>query len=95
MVCSTSELQTYQGPVAVYSVEISMADTRVLDVDKNLIWAGLLYGNLLVVDGPTGLLDDLCPLLLWNFWHYDNVKFENLKDREKCLSNVVDCLIES
>ena len=95
MARSTSQLQTYQGPIAVHSVEISVADTRVLDVDKNLIWAGLLNGNLLVVDGPTGLLDDLCPLLLWNFWHYDNVKFENLKDREKCLSNVVDCLIES
>lgn len=74
MVCSTSALRTYQGPVAVHSVEISVADTRVLDVDKNLIWAGLLYGNLFVVDGPTGLLDDLCPLLLWNFWHSGNVK---------------------
>jgi len=46
-----------------------MADTRVLDVDKNLIWTRLADGNLFVLDGATGLLDDLRPLLLWDFWH--------------------------
>jgi hypothetical protein len=32
-------------------VQICVADTGVLDVDKNLIWARLLDGNLLVDDG--------------------------------------------
>ena len=59
----------YQWPVSVHSVQISVADTRVLDVDKNLIGAGLLYGNLLVLDGASGLVDDLRPLLLWNGRH--------------------------
>jgi hypothetical protein len=65
------ESWAYQGPVAIHGVEISVADTRVLDVDENFIWAGLLNGNLLVLDGTTGLLDDLRPLLLWDFWHVD------------------------
>lgn len=46
-----------------------MADARILDVDENLIWTRLLYGNLLVIDGTTGLLDDLRPLLVGDFWH--------------------------
>jgi len=40
----------------------SVADTRVLDVDENLIWAGLLHGNLLVLDGTTSLFNDTSPL---------------------------------
>lgn len=48
-----------------------MADTRVFDVDKNLIWAGFLYGDLLVLDGAAGLFNDLCPLLLRNAAHGD------------------------
>ena len=64
----------YQRPVTVHGVEISVTDTRVLDVDKNLIWARLLDGNLLVLYGTTGLLDDLRPLLLWDFWHCDVVR---------------------
>jgi hypothetical protein len=55
-------------------VEIGMANTRELDVDENLIWAGLLYWDLLVLDGTTGLLDDLCPLLLRNGTHSDDLK---------------------
>jgi hypothetical protein len=39
-----------QWPVAVDGVEIGVADTRVLDVDENLIWAGLLNWDLLVDD---------------------------------------------
>jgi hypothetical protein len=37
-----------QWPVTVHGVEISVADTRVLDVDENLIWTGLLDWNFLV-----------------------------------------------
>ena len=48
-----------------------MADTGVLDVDENLIWTVLVYGNLFVLDGTTGLLDDLRPLLLGNFAHIE------------------------
>jgi hypothetical protein len=50
-------------------VQIRVADTRVLNVDKNLIGAGLPYGNLLVLDGASGLFDDLRPLLLGNGSH--------------------------
>ena len=55
-----------------------MADTGVLDVDENLIWTGLVYGNLFVLDGTTGLLNDLCPLFLWDFWHCGCVKVGKL-----------------
>jgi hypothetical protein len=78
MVCSTSALRTYQGPVAVHSVEISVADTRVLDVDKNLIRAWLLHWNLLVLDGSTSLLNDLRPLLGRNGTHVDVSKLLNM-----------------
>ena len=40
-----------------------MADTRVLDVDEDLIGTRLGDGNLLVFDGTAGGLDDLGPLL--------------------------------
>jgi hypothetical protein len=40
-----------QWPIAVHSVEICVADTRELDVDKYLIWAWLLDRDLLVLDG--------------------------------------------
>lgn len=59
----------YQGPVAVHSVEIGMADTRVLDIDQNLIGTGLLNWNLLVLDWTASLLNDLRPLLLGNVAH--------------------------
>ena len=49
-----------------------MANTRVLDVDENLIRTRLLYGDLLVVDGATSLLDDLRPLLGRNRTHVDD-----------------------
>ena len=48
-----------------------MADTRVLDVDEDLIRAGLLDGDLLVFDGTTGLLEDLRVLLGRNGTHDD------------------------
>jgi len=51
-----------KGPVTHDSVEIGVADTRVLDVDEDLIGTGLLDGNLLVDNGTTSLLDDLRPL---------------------------------
>jgi hypothetical protein len=75
-----------QWPVTVDSVEISVADTRVLNVDENFIWAGLCNWDLLVDDSyeelgplnelksgqvrltPSGLLDNLCPLLSWDLW---------------------------
>lgn len=40
----------WQWPVTVDSVEICVADTRVFDVDENLIWAGLCNWDLLVDD---------------------------------------------
>ena len=39
-----------QWPIAVHSVEICVADTRELNVDKYLIWAWLLDGDLLVLN---------------------------------------------
>lgn len=39
-----------QWPVTVDGVEISVADTRVLDVDENLIWSRLLDWDPLVDD---------------------------------------------
>jgi hypothetical protein len=48
-----------------------VAHTRELDVDENLVRSWLLDGNLLVVDGTTGLLDDLRPLLGWNGTHVE------------------------
>lgn len=39
-----------QWPVSVDGVEISVTDTRVLDVDENLIWARFLHWDLLVDD---------------------------------------------
>lgn len=52
-----------QRPVAVNSMEVGVADARVLDVDENFIWAGLGDGNLLVLHGTPGGLDDAGPLL--------------------------------
>jgi hypothetical protein len=46
-----------------------VADARVLDVDENFVGAGLLYGDLLVFNWASSLLDDLCPLLLRNGRH--------------------------
>lgn len=40
-----------QGPVTHHGVEISVADTGVLDIDKDLGGAGLLDGDLLVLGG--------------------------------------------
>jgi len=53
-------------PVAVHGVQVGVADTRVLDVDEDLIGTGLLNGNLLVLNWAAGLLDDLGHLLLGN-----------------------------
>lgn len=44
-----------------------MADTRVLDIDQDLIWPRLLHWNLLVLNGTAGLLNNTGPLLLWDF----------------------------
>ena len=62
-------MEAYKRPVTVHGMEISVADTRVLDVDENFIGGWLLDGNLPVVDGAAGLLNNLRPLLLGNFWH--------------------------
>jgi hypothetical protein len=67
-------LETYQWPVTVDGVQIGVADTRVLDVDKNLIWAGLLNRNPLVVDGSASLFNDLRPLLGRNGTHIGDLK---------------------
>jgi len=56
-----------QRPVSVHGMKISVAHSRELDVDQDLIWAWLLHGYLLVLDWSPCLLDDLRPLLLWDF----------------------------
>lgn len=48
-----------------------MADTRVLDIDENLIGTGLLNWNLGVLDGTSSLLDNLGPLLGRDVGHCD------------------------
>jgi hypothetical protein len=63
---------TYKRPVTVDGVQISMADTRVFDVDKNLIRTWLLDRNLLVLDGAASLLNDLRPLLGRKRTHFDS-----------------------
>lgn len=46
---ATDEGHLYgEGPVTVLGVEIGVADARVLDIDEDLIGAGLLDVNLLV-----------------------------------------------
>lgn len=58
----------WQRPVAVQSVQVSVTYARELDVDKDLVRAGLLHGDLLVLDWAARLLDDLCPLHPGDFW---------------------------
>jgi hypothetical protein len=48
----------WQWPVAIDGMEISVADARVLDIDKNLIWARLWNWDLLV-DNSCGELEPL------------------------------------
>jgi hypothetical protein len=62
-------VEAHERPVAIHGMEISVADTRVLDVDEDFVRGWLLDGDLLIVDGAAGLLDNLRPLLLGNFWH--------------------------
>lgn len=73
------KIPAYQWPVTVDGVEICVANTRILDVDENLIRTGLLDGNLLVLDGAAGLVDDLCPLLGWDGSHCDGMCGEDNK----------------
>lgn len=44
-----------------------MADSGILDVDKDLVGARLRNGDLLELEFTTSLLDDLSPLLLGDF----------------------------
>lgn len=53
----------WEWPVAVHGVQVSVAYTRVLDVDEDLIWAWLLDWDGLVFDWASGLLDDHSLLL--------------------------------
>jgi len=55
-----------EWPITVNSMEISVADARKLDVDKNLIWARLLDWDLLIFDLSSTLVQDLSPLLVWD-----------------------------
>lgn len=48
-----------QWPISIHGVKVGVAHTGVFDVDEDFIWARLRYWNLLVVDGSTGLLDNL------------------------------------
>jgi hypothetical protein len=71
-----------------------VADTRVLDVDKNLIWARLLNRNSLVVDGASSLLDDLRPLLGRNGTHVGDLKL--IREYVKvcwCGSKVIELVV--
>jgi hypothetical protein len=43
-----------QWPISIDSVEIGVADTRVLDVDQNLVWTWFLDWDLLIDDGCKG-----------------------------------------
>jgi hypothetical protein len=52
-----------ERPVAVHGVQVSVADTRELDVDEDLIGTGLLDVNLLVLNWAAGLLNDHSHLL--------------------------------
>jgi hypothetical protein len=65
---------THQRPVAINGMQIGVADTRVLDVDEDLIRTRLLYGNLLIIDGTASLLDDLRPLFGRNRTHVDGLE---------------------
>ena len=65
----TEFVVTYQWPVTIDGMKISVADTRVLDVDENLIRTWLLNWNLLVLDWSAGLLNHLRPLLGRNGTH--------------------------
>ena len=51
-----------EWPVAIDGVEIGVADTGVLDVDEDFVWAWLGDWDLLVLDWTAGLLNDL-PML--------------------------------
>jgi len=53
-------------PVTVDSVEISMADTGVFDVDEDFIWAWLGNIDFTERERTAGLVDDLGHLLLWD-----------------------------
>lgn len=64
---------SYQWPVSIDGVEISMADTRVLDIDEDFIMTWLLYWDLLILHWSTCLLDNLRPLLVWNLRHVECV----------------------
>lgn len=49
----------FQGPVSVYGVKVSMADTGIFNVDEDFIGTGLLYGDLLVIDRSARFLNHL------------------------------------
>jgi hypothetical protein len=56
-----------QRPVTVHGMEIGVADTRELDVNQNFIWANFWNWDLLIDTGSSGLLNNLSPLLGWDF----------------------------
>lgn len=60
-------MDAHQRPISLPCVEIGVADTRVLDVNENLIRTRLRDRYLLVLDFTTGLLNDLSPLLFGDF----------------------------
>jgi hypothetical protein len=55
-----------EWPVTVHGVKVSVADTRELDVDENLIWTGLWHWDILVDNLATTLLQHLGLLHLWD-----------------------------
>lgn len=53
-----------QWPVSILSMEIGVADSRVLDVDQDFIWTWNWNWHLLILEIAAGLVEDLRPLLL-------------------------------
>ncbi len=58
------------SPVTVHCMKIGMADARIFDIHKDLIWAGCRNIDFLVLDRSTDLLDYLSPLFLWDVWSH-------------------------
>lgn len=61
----------WEWPVAIQSVQVSVADTAVFDIDEDFIGARLWDWDLFVGGWSTLLFDDLGPLLVGDGRHFD------------------------
>ena len=57
----------WQRPVTVYGVQVCVAHTGILDVDKDFVWTWLLDVDFFVFHWTSGLLNDHSHLLLGYF----------------------------